>query len=236
MKHAHFVVPLLGELWWEGLIFSIILILFAVWAGKKFSDSNQALLGKIFGTVFLAFAIVIHFYEWNTGRWNIHHSLPLQLCALSGILSGLIFFFPSQRLFELLVFWGIPGAVHSLLTPEMSHGYSPFIAVHYYLSHAGIIVSAIFLPLAFNRKLRPGSWIQNFLITLMVVLLVGGINYISNSNYMYLCQKPLAENPLVIGDWPWYVCILMLAGLIHFLLVYLIYKKLNWVAEKKPSI
>jgi uncharacterized membrane protein YwaF len=49
------------------------------------------------------------------------------------------------------------------------------------------------------------------------------MNYITGGNYMYLSEKPIVENPFVIGDWPWYIIGLELAGLLHFYLVYLLF-------------
>ena len=38
---------------------------------------------------------------------------------------------------------------------------------------------------------------------------------------MYLAKKPLANNPLLIGDWPYYIIGLELATLLHAFLVYI---------------
>ena len=42
-----------------------------------------------------------------------------------------------------------------------------------------------------------------------------------NANYMYLCIKPIANNPILIGEWPWYIISIELAGLLHFFIIYL---------------
>ena len=38
---------------------------------------------------------------------------------------------------------------------------------------------------------------------------------------MNLCIKPIAKNPFLIGEWPWYIIGIELAALLHFFIVYL---------------
>ena len=38
---------------------------------------------------------------------------------------------------------------------------------------------------------------------------------------MYLCTKPIVNNPFLMGEWPWYILSIELAGLLHFFIVYL---------------
>lgn len=235
MNHDHFIIPIGSKLWLGGIIASLTFMILVIFIGKKLKKKDNHYTGYFLGSLFLFFAIGRLAYEYFTGRWDISWSLPLQLCSMSGILSGLVFFWPNQKAYELLVFWGIPGAIHSLLTPEMSHGYTDFLVVDYYVTHSGIIISSVYLAMVHERTIRPGSWLSSFVFTLFVIAGVGLINKMLNANYMYLCKKPMADNPLVIGEWPWYVGVLLLAGLVHFILVYLGFGKLGWIAETKSQ-
>jgi len=38
---------------------------------------------------------------------------------------------------------------------------------------------------------------------------------------MYLCIKPIANNPLLFGEWPWYFLGIEIAAIIHFFIIYL---------------
>ena len=37
---------------------------------------------------------------------------------------------------------------------------------------------------------------------------------------MYLCQKPIVDNPLIVGDWPYYILFVNLIALVNFWLLY----------------
>lgn len=220
----HFVVPIFSDTWWAGIVFSIFFIGIPIIFGKLLPEKSQNRFGFFIGILLLATALSVHPYMAYEGIWDLRSSLPLQLCALSGFLSGIAFFYRNQIVYELLIYWGIPGAFHSLLTPEMSLGGSSFIVAEFYVAHAGILLSALYLTFVSGMKPREHSWFKIFLYTQLLLLAVGGINLLLDANYMYLCKKPIANNPLVIGDWPLYVLILDLAGLIHFFIIYLLYK------------
>ena len=231
MHHA--IVP--GtDVWWWGLFASITIVSLPLLISRKSSADFRQTTGKILGGILLATFAALQIYQIYRGTWNTADSLPLQLCALSSILSGLVFFYPSQLLSEALIFWGISGALHSVLTPELVYGHDAFYVAEYYVAHAGIIASALYLPMRSAFRLRQGSWWRLWLLTQPILLTVGLINHMAGSNYMYLCRKPMAENPFVIGEWPWYIIGLQAAGLLHFWLIYILYRRAGWVRPANP--
>ena len=166
-------------------------------------------------------AIFIHAYLIYLGKWNIQSSLPLQMCSISAILAGVVIFWRNQWLYEFLFFWGIPGAFHSLLTPEFTNGTEGFLFVEYFISHGGIILNALFITLYLDMKPRKGSWWRIAIWSQIPVGIIAIINWFIDANYMYLCEKPIVNNPFIVGEWPWYILILEAVGLLHFLIVYL---------------
>ena len=51
------------------------------------------------------------------------------------------------------------------------------------------------------------------------------LNFIIDTNYMFLKAKPLVENPLLIGDWPFYIFFLELFVFLHIALIYKLTQK-----------
>jgi hypothetical integral membrane protein (TIGR02206 family) len=134
------------------------------------------------------------------------------------------------------MYWGLPGAIHSLLTPELTQGHGNFILSEYYISHGGIILSALFLTYNSGMRIRKNSWLKIFLLTQLMLPVIGTIDYFLNANYMYLRNKPEANNPLVIGNWPWYIIGFEIFLLLHFLVVYVIFYKMKKVEFEKPAL
>ena len=72
--------------------------------------------------------------------------------------------------------------------------------------------------------------LQAFIFTNILVLMVGMINCLLGSNYMFLCAPPDVNNPFLIGEWPYYLLILELIFFIYgyvLLVPFLIIKYLN---------
>lgn len=218
----HIIIHPSTSLWWKMFFFSVFIITFPIIAASFFKGKKD-LIRKFLGSIYLAMAILIHPYLIATGNWHLHSSLPLQLCSLSGILSGVVLVFPTQLGYELLMYWGISGAIHSLLTPELTQGEGNFILWEYYISHGGIIGSALFLTFCSNMKLRKNSWIKIFLITQLLLPFIGLADYFLDANYMYLKERPEADNPLIIGPWPYYLICFEILLLIHFYILYLLF-------------
>tara|TARA_B100001105_G_C22263362_1_gene387751 strand:- start:196 stop:771 length:576 start_codon:yes stop_codon:yes gene_type:complete len=141
----HETLEIFSLLWWQSNIVTLSFILFFLLLGKWFNLENRNNLAIVIGAVLIFRTVGVHFY-WNyLGIWTIETSLPLHLCGLSAILSGIVLLWRKQWAYECLYFWGIPGAFHSLMTPEFTIGTSGLLFYEYYLSHGGIILSAIYL-------------------------------------------------------------------------------------------
>ncbi|MFQ6615256.1 MAG: TIGR02206 family membrane protein [Fidelibacterota bacterium] len=216
----HDTISIFAPLWWKANIPTVVIIVGLIGVGKRLSPLNRERLAVILAVVLLARVILIHPYLISLGRWRVESSLPLHMCGLSAILSGVVLLWRNQRAYEFLYYWGIPGAFHSLLTPEFTSGRVGLLFPEYFISHGGILASALYLTLVLGMRPSKGSWWRIALWTQPVLLGIGLANWALDSNYMYLCQKPLASNPFVIGDWPWYLVGLEIAGLLHILAIY----------------
>jgi hypothetical integral membrane protein (TIGR02206 family) len=175
---------------------------------------------KVLGAIYLLIAVGMQPYLLHLGIWSKEESLPLHLCALSNIMAGITMFWPTQRNFEILFYWGISGGIHSILTPEITAGSQVLVVFEYYFLHINIIFAPVFLMKFYGLFPKERSWLTVFLITQIVLPVVGGLNWLIDANYMYLSHKPIAENPFIVGEWPWYILVLEVVMFAHFLVLY----------------
>jgi len=173
------------------------------------------------GIILLVRFFMMEWYTRHIGLWTIQSNLPLQMCGISAILSGIVPLWRNQTAYEFLYYWGIPGAFHSMITPEFTIGTKGLLFWEYYFSHGGIILSALFLTFYLGMRPGKGSWWKIFLWTQPVLLITGVINYILDANYMYLCIPPEVNNPFVIGAFPFHLISLEFAGILHFGVMYI---------------
>jgi hypothetical integral membrane protein (TIGR02206 family) len=220
----HYVIELFSPLWWQGLSLSLLVMAVLLTAGRYSNPIMKRSIAIAIGVLLLGVAVFTPFYQWYRNEWTAQSSLPLNLCSLSALLSGIVVLWRWQLGYEVLLYWGLSGATYSLITPEMTHGYSHWNVVDYYVSHAGIILSALYLSLVCGMRPGKGSWRKVFFLTQIVALVVGIIDFLISANYMYLMQKPAVSNPFFAADWPWYLLLLEVALLLHFYVIYLLFR------------
>ena len=181
----------------------------------------------IMGITLISIELMQQFYLNHLGLWSLKTSLPIHLCGISGILAGIMMLRSSHYGFEFLALIGSPGALHALLTPQLNHGTIPFLVFKYYVSHAGIILVPLFLAIVLGYRIKRSSWYRVLLLCQVLLIIIGLTNYFIGSNYMYLAEKPLVNNPMVVGEWPWYILGFEILGLVHILIFYYGYRKMR---------
>lgn len=227
--NQHQTIEIFSSQWFIYTIPCIAAIFLVILLGKKLKETGKRYLRIGLGILALASVILIHPYLISIDLWSLQTSLPLHMCELSEIFAVVALIWQRQRFFEILCFWGIPGGFHSILTPELLHsGENGWLMVHYYFQHTIIILAPVFLIVNSDMHLPEKSWIKAFLFTNLCIPVIGTINWMSGSNYMYLTEKPIVNNPFLIGDWPWYIIVLDFVMLAHIYLVFIICtKKIN---------
>ncbi|MFQ6678460.1 MAG: TIGR02206 family membrane protein [Fidelibacterota bacterium] len=221
MTNPHEILEPLSPIWWQTIIWSTVIIGGLLYIAKKMNTNQIAYFAIVIGVILIARSILIHPYVAQLKGWDIYNNLPLHMCGLSAIISGIIMFYRRQWLYEVLYYWGIPGAFHSFLTPEFTQGTEGLLFIEYYLAHGGIIFSALFFTLVLGYKPSKGSWWRIFLWTQLLLPIIGGFDWLISANYMYLCAPPIVDNPFIFGEFPVHLIGLEFAGLLHFALVYL---------------
>ena len=222
-----FIIVPLSLLWWIGIIFSLVIGILIIQIAIRIPPDKRRILRIGIGLLMLCEEIWNQWYVFYLGLWNFNTALPLHLCGISGLLAGFMMIKNKQIGFEFLVMLGMAGAIHAILTPQLNHGGDLYQIINYYIGHSGIIIVAFYLAIVEGYRIRKNSWISVFLISQLLLVIIGISNWILDANYMYLCKAPLVSNPLIIGDWPWYILFFEIAGLAHILLLYFSFRKMK---------
>lgn len=163
-------------------------------------------------------------HAWNAyfDNWSIQEHLPLHLCAVTGWLSAYILLTKSYRVYEIVYFVGIAGAVQALLTPEANMYALPhFRAIQTFAGHGLIVIALVYMTSIEGYRPTLASILKTMLAGNLYMLAVTGINLLVDSNYMYTMRKPAAASALdFMGPWPWYLIVAELFALALFLLLY----------------
>ena len=219
------IIEPLSSTWWIGMSLSILVSFGIIQIAIRIPPDKRKILMMILGFTLISIELMQQLYLNHLGLWSLKTSLPIHLCGISGILAGIMMFRSSHYGFEFLALIGSPGALHALLTPQLNHGTIPFLIFKYYVSHAGIILVPLFLAIVLGYRIKRSSWYRVLLLCQVLLIIIGLTNYFIGSNYMYLAEKPLVNNPMVVGEWPWYILGFEILGLVHILIFYYGYRK-----------
>ena len=219
------IIEPLSSTWWIGMSLSILVSFGIIQIAIRIPPDKRKILMMILGFTLISIELMQQLYLNHLGLWSLKTSLPIHLCGISGILAGIMMFRSSHYGFEFLALIGSPGALHALLTPQLNHGTIPFLIFKYYVSHVGIILVPLFLAIVLGYRIKRSSWYRVLLLCQVLLIIIGLTNYFIGSNYMYLAEKPLVNNPMVVGEWPWYILGFEILGLVHILIFYYGYRK-----------
>ena len=139
--------------------------------------------------------------------------LPLQLCDVAILVAAGALWTRNRLLVEVTYFWGLAGTLQALLTPDLPQSFPSYPYFQYYMVHGGVVASALLLVIGLRLHPRPWSVLKVAGLTLGYVALVGGVDAITGSNYMYLRAKPPSPTLLdLLGPWPVYLVSATLVG------------------------
>ena len=235
LENRYYAIALFSNEWWINTISTIIAISFLLYLSKIFIKKNSInKFNIIIGSILLIRCIWIQWYQYYLGIWDLQWSLPLQMCSLSAIMSGVLPLIENtnlnknykQWIFEFLFYYSI-GAFYSILTPVYTTGINGLIYYEYYISHGGILFTSIYFFIILGYKPRVYSWLKVFLYTQPILLTIHLVNYLigGQANYFYTMEPPIADNPLVMGQYTMHIILLNFLALIHFALLYFLTKK-----------
>jgi len=226
---AHYTIPMFSGEWIVANLITLFSIFFFLFYGIKISKTREKKikLGLFFGVILLLRFLFVHYYQFYIGIWDGVHSLPLHLCGVSAIISFIVLFKFNQFLYEFLILLGIPGAIQSLLTPELTLGYDRVLLIEYFVSHGGIILSGLYLTFILEHKPRIKSWVRVVIASQVLLVCIHILNILLGSNYMYTRIRPVVDNILIIGEYPYYYIGFEIFGFLNIMLFYYLFIKSN---------
>ena len=88
----------------------------------------------------------------------------------------------------------------------------------FFFQHALIIILALWNVFVDGMITSKYAILRTMVFLNLMILPVGIINWLTDSNYMYISQTPHVESPFIIGEWPWYILSLEVVGLLMMLI------------------
>ena len=226
-QHPPYVIDLDSYEGLRNLTITSLYILFFLLIAKSLNIDKKLKVAKMICLMTLFITVLNHVIDINNGNWDIYENLPLHLCSISNLITCFILFIPrSQKLFEFLFYCGLWGGLMAILTAQINdYDGSIFKYLQYYSSHGTIILIPLYMFYHLEYELTKFSWLRVLLILNILMLIIIPFNFEVGSNYMYLAEAPNIKNPLVFGDWPYYILNWEFFILILFYLSYVLFTR-----------
>tara|TARA_B100000959_G_scaffold108011_1_gene113762 strand:+ start:419 stop:1111 length:693 start_codon:yes stop_codon:yes gene_type:complete len=221
----HFVIQPLSTTWWGGIISSLVFIVSILFLFKNKSVVVKDNFAKWLSISFLLTYVISNSYVLYSGCWNVQDNLPLHLCRISFFISMIVLITKKQWMYEWVLYLAIPTGIHSILTPEMTQGVNAWFYFDYYFVHAGLILAPLYLTIVMRMRTRLDAWWRTILRLQIPVAIILPLNFLLESNYIYLRHKPLVDNPFLIGEWPVYIIFLEITMVAHVYIIHLLAPK-----------
>ena len=168
----------------------------------------------------------IYFSELN---W--FEDLPLHICNYVFYIGLIYMWTKKQFLFEIIYLLGLGAALITILTPEFKM-INTLEYILFFVAHALIVIYALWGVFIDGKIPRKGSVLRVYAFLCFMALPVGLISWITDGNYMFLMQRPDVSNPIVFGEWPWYILNISFIGLLIMTIAYLPFKLTKGLSVK----
>src|SRR6476660_2495099 len=201
-----------------------------VWFGRRQTETQAQLLGRVLAALIVAVFIVALVYKLI--RPAIDSSVPLQLCDVAELTAAYALWTQRHRAFALSYYWGLVLSSQALITPDIGtpdEGAPDFphhLFVTFFALHVLVVWAAIYLT--WGRRMRP-TWLSYrfaIIASLAWAVFTFTFNTIAGTNYGYLNRKPPTTSLLdVLGPWPVYL-------LVEITIVLIVWALMTWPWER----
>tara|TARA_B100000989_G_scaffold272645_1_gene230212 strand:+ start:73 stop:777 length:705 start_codon:yes stop_codon:yes gene_type:complete len=222
-----YVIEFMTDEWMTWTLFSLIFISVPLILARFLNRTQKIQVTYLIGIIMILDFITENGGYIMSGTWDVQYNLPIQLCGISSLICCVLPFVKKKnKLFQFVYYTGVIGGIMAILTPQMNYfDGSLRYYLNYYVSHSLIITLPIFMFLHLDLKLPKFSWFKIWIHLNILMAIIMPINFLLDSNYMYVNAAPEASNPLVIGEWPYYLLIWEPLVMIIAYLIYAISKR-----------
>ncbi len=174
--------------------------------GQKYGEPRRTDIGLGLAGMTCATVILDTIVKLMFGTYDYLVDLPFFLCDIVAIMLPFIIAFKKRKWIGILYFWALAGTFQAILTPDLSEGFPSFHFFRYFIGHAGIIITIIYVVVIDRIRINWQDFFHAIIYAQVYLLIVHIINHLLHSNYSYTMQKPPGASILdLFGPWPWYI-------------------------------
>lgn len=210
------------------LLWIVISIVLIVLFKNKISTKVDLILRRTIALLMITMEWT--FYTWSLSRGGFQTSLlPLGVCAISMYVTAYTLWTKNEQTFKLIFPWAISGALLSLIIADLGYNFPHFRYIHYFGNHGLFLLGNLYLLFVCKFKFTYKDLLKSSLILLIYAIIIYPLNFLLNSNHLFLREIPHEVEPLYgfLGNF-WVIGFMVSIALL-FQLIYVpfLFKKTN---------
>ena len=196
-----------------------LVVIACVFAGAVVLIANRARLQRR-DALLLRRMLAVLLLGQGIGAWGLAWArgaryVPFQLCDVTLVLAAFALWYPALLVSELVYFWGLAGSLQALATPALEAPFPNSAWLTFFLSHGGVILTAVYLAASGKVRPTPAGILRAWLLIHVYAVAAGTVNWLAGTNYGYLAHKPSQPSLLDhFGPWPVYIAAMDAVALI----------------------
>lgn len=196
-------------------------------AGKGAAEVGRTRLRVGLAVFLVVLDLISHLFWGLNGVWTAESLLPLHMCSAMTYVMAYAFLTESRRLYPLVYFLGIAGAIQAIITPDAAEfGYPHFRFWDAMLSHAGLVLGGLWVVLVEGVRPTLRNLVETIAGLNVYALLIYFVNLALGSNYLYVNGKPdIASAMNFMPVWPYYILVLEVLLTVVLLAMYLPFQR-----------
>ena len=203
--HAERQFSMYGPSHWAALAVFAIGSVLLVWIGRRQSETQARLLGRVLAA--LTVAIYAAALAYLLSPPTIERSVPLRLTDLATVTAAYALWSQRQWAYALTYYWGLTLSSQALISPVFTSPDFPSVQfLAFWGMHLLVVWAAIYLT--WGRGMRP-TWHSYRIVvvtTAIWAVVTLTFNRIAGTDYGFLNHKPATASALdVLGPWPFYI-------------------------------
>ena len=208
------------------IIIVLLSLLAIIYVPKYFENAtNKAKEALKYSIIFLLLINQsMDFYREGilSNRWE--EGLPLHLCDFSTMAIILYFFTQKRDFFIFAFFFGIAGGGMSILTPDTVYGF-PYVGyIQSQIGHTMILMGVTYAMIIDKHRPYLSDVPKALFYASMLLILTYLMNYLLDTNYWFLAEKPIGNNiTSLMRPEPFHIIDLYIATIIICYMMYLPY-------------
>lgn len=141
--------------------------------------------------------------------------LPFHMCSIMPFIAAGALLTGCPYMSALTYFMGTLVCAQALITPALPYEFSHPVFFEFFISHALIVLAALYLPLVQSWRPRPRDFLKAFYFGIGYALAMLALNPLLGTNFGFVMRAPAGGSILdLLGPWPWYLLGMMVPAFI----------------------